>query len=114
MAGPVETSGSIETFCQRADTGHVSRGSAYSFDRIMVGDRVAICFAGEDTKPPYALRVRGPAGNVVLERLLRELPTGLPQSEPPVHFVVSAPGVYVIEIREHTGQAWGRAQVRVT
>ena len=76
MPGPVETSGAIETFCQRADSGPVSRGSAYSFDRITVGDRVAICFAGEDTKPPYALRVRGPNGATVVERLLRELQIG--------------------------------------
>ncbi len=112
MSRTVDSNGPIETFCQRAE-GPVSRGSAYSFDQILVGDRVALCFAAEDTKSPYSLRVKAPNGALVIERLLRELPTGLPQSEPPVTFVVSSAGNYQVEIRELTGKSWGQATIRV-
>lgn len=113
MAGPLETSGSIETFAQRAE-GAVSRGSAYSFDEISVGDRVALCFAaGDDAEAPYSLRVRGPNGAVILDRILRELPTGLPQSEPPVLFVVSSSGAYQVEIQSKGQRSWGKATMRV-
>ncbi len=113
MAGPVETSGSIETFAQRAD-GYVARGSAYSFDEISVGDRVALCFAaGDDAEAPFSLRIRGPNGALILDRILRELPTGLPQSEPPVTFVVSSAGAYQVEIHAKGQRTWGKATMRV-
>jgi len=113
MSGPVETTGSIETFCHRADA-PASRRSSYSFDDLTVGDRVSLCFnAGEDTRAPYGLKVRSPNGALVLERLLRELPTGMPQSEAPVEFTIMARGRYSVEIRELSGKAWGQATIRI-
>jgi hypothetical protein len=37
----------------------------------------------------------------------------LPQSPPPVEFVVSSPGVYRIEIKEIRGRNSGEARLRV-
>ncbi len=113
MAGPMDSTGAIEAFCQRADA-PVSRRSTLSFEDIAVGDRVSLCFgASEDTRGPFSLKIRAPSGATLLDRLVRELPTGLPQSEPPVEFVVSARGEYLIEIRDVRGQNWGRATLRV-
>ncbi len=113
MAGPLESSGSIETFCHLAEAPS-SRRSTFSFDAISAGDRVAICFASQDGAPPYNLKVRAPNGALVMDRLVRELPTGLPQSEPAIEFVVSVRGRYAIEIREIQGSQWGKALLSVT
>lgn len=112
MAGPIECHGAIETFCHQADAPS-SRRSTFSFDSITAGDRVAICFAAEDGKPPYALSIKAPNGSTILSRIVRELPTGLPQSEPAIEFVVSVRGSYTIEIREVQGSQWGKATLRV-
>jgi hypothetical protein len=111
MSGPINNSGSIEAFCQTADQ-PVSRRSLF-FDEIHVGDRVLLCFAGDDTKPPYSLKIRAPSGALILERMIRELPTGRPQSEPPIEFVVSAKGAYLIEVKEVRGTNWGKATLTV-
>jgi hypothetical protein len=113
MAGPIENSGSIVAFCQTADA-PVSRRSLF-FDEIHSGDRVLLCFgADDDAKPPYSVRIRSPSGALILDRMMRALPTGLPQSEPALEFVVSTRGDYVIEIRESRGKNWGRATLHVT
>jgi hypothetical protein len=112
MAGPVESSGPIETFCHLADAPS-SRRSTFSFDAVSAGDRVAVCFAAQDTNPPYALKVRAPNGALIVDRLIRDLPTGLPQSEPPIEFLVSARGKYTIELRELQGAQWGKALLSV-
>lgn len=113
MAGAVDSSGPIETFCHLADAPS-SRRSALSFDDIGVGDRIALCFfAGGDGAPPFSLKIRAPSGALVIDRILRDLPTGMPQSEPPVELVVSMRGSYAVEIREVRGSLWGKATVRV-
>ena len=113
MAGPLETHGSIEVFCSRADA-PPSRRSMFSFDSVSAGERLALCFhADEDTSPPYALKLRGPNGAVIIDRILRELPTGLPQSSPPIEFIASVAGSYAIEVRELSGTAWGTATLCV-
>lgn len=112
MAGAVENHGSIEAFCQTAES-NTTRRSMF-FDEIHVGDRVSLCFGGDDTKPPYSLKIRAPGGSVVIERMIRELPTGRPQSEPPIEFVVSSRGAYLIEIKEVRGTNWGKATLNVT
>jgi hypothetical protein len=113
MAGPIDSSGTIETFCHRSDAPISSRHS-FSFDDISVGDRVQLCFyAGDDAAPPFALTIRSPTGAVVLERIVRDLPTGRPQSAPPIELVVAARGSYVIDIREQRGRYWGKATLRV-
>ncbi len=114
MAGPVDTSGPIETFCHKADAPS-SRRSTLSFDDVTIGDRVALhFFAGGDGTPPFSLKIRAPTGAMVVDRILRDLPTGLPQSEPPIELVVSLRGNYAIEIREVRGNLWGKATLRVT
>ena len=113
MAGPIDNSGSILAFCQTADA-PVSRRSLF-FDEIHAGDRVLMCFgADDDATPPFALKIRSPSGALILDRMIRALPTGLPQSEPAVEFVVSTRGDYVIEIRDARGKNSGRAVLHVT
>jgi hypothetical protein len=113
MAGPVDSTGPIEAFCQRTDA-PASRRATLSYEPIGVGDRVSLSFGAlDDTNPPYALKIRSPSGAMLLDRIIRELPTGLPQSEPPVEFIVSVRGDYAIEIRETRGNNWGRAVLHV-
>ncbi len=112
MAGLLECTGPIEAFCQRADMPS-SRRSLHSMDEIEVGDRVLLCFVGDDGKPPYSLKIRSPSGALMVDKIVRELPTGRPQSEPPVELLLLARGEYVIEIREVRGQSWGRAVLRI-
>jgi hypothetical protein len=113
MPGPLETHGSIEVFCSRADV-PASRRSMFSFDSIIAGERLALCFhSDEDMRPPYSLKLRAPNGALIIDRILRELPTGLPQSAPPIEFIASAPGAYAIEVRELSGTSWGTATLTV-
>lgn len=87
----------------------------FSFDSIFAGERLALCFhIDEDARPPYSLKVRAPNGGLILDRILREIPTGLPQSAPPIEFIASAPGPYAIEVRELSGPSWGTAILTVT
>lgn len=113
MPGPIDCSGPIEAFCLQVDAPS-SRRSVHSFDAISAGDRVALCFVADGSSPPYSLRVRSPAGALVIDRLLRELPTGQPQSEPPIEMVVSTPGVYQIELKEVRGTQYCKATLHVT
>jgi len=46
--------------------------------------------------PRRAIRLES-AGKTIVERVLRELPTGQPQSAPPITFTVSSPGEYKVE-----------------
>lgn len=112
MAGPIESKGPIEAFCQVVDA-PMTRHSLHSFDVISAGDRVAIFFVADDGTPPYSLKVRAPSGTVVIDRMLRELPTGRPQSEPPIEFVVSSAGTYTVDVKEMKGNQWGKATIRV-
>jgi len=75
---------------------------------------VALCFVADGSSPPYSLRIRSPNGALVIDRLLRELPTGLPQAEPPIEFVVSNSGAYAIELKEIRGPQWCKATLQVT
>lgn len=113
MAGPIESSGDIEIFCYPGGGGS-SRASASYFESVTVGDRMSLVFnPGDHTTPPYGLKIFSPTGKNILDNVLRELPTGQPQSPPPVEFVVSSPGVYRIEIKEIRGRQSGEARLRV-
>ncbi|MRG97880.1 hypothetical protein [Polyangium spumosum] len=84
------------------------------FDKISAGDRLSLVFVPSETSvPPYALKVFSPSGANILDTLVRDPPTGAPQSPPPIEFVVSAPGVYRIEVRSLTGRQRGDAKIRV-
>ena len=50
---------------------------------------------------------------IILERVLRDLPTGLPQSAPPVTFMPSDVGEYRIEIKQLYGKQKGEAVLHV-
>jgi hypothetical protein len=69
--------------------------------------------AWDDASPPFQLTVVAPSGQVILDRLLRCLPTGDPQAPPPITFSVLR-GEYKITITElHGGKAQGKATLRV-
>lgn len=81
---------------------------------IAPGDVVSLTFrAHDDVKPPFTIKISSPSGTLIVQRLLQELPTGEPQSAPPVTFVPSAKGIYPIEIRQMRGNNVGMARLRV-
>jgi hypothetical protein len=118
MAAPIETSGEIDIFCHPSAgtvAGVTTRSTVPFFDAIHVGDRVAMVFTpGDGAAAPFALKILSPTGTTIMDALVRDLPTGLPQSAPPLEFVVSTRGVYRIEIRELKGRQRGEARVRVS
>ena len=77
-----------------------------------VGDKVQLVFRS-DADPPFTLKVRAPGGKVILERVLRDLPTGKPQSAQPVQFAAVADGEYRIEISQLYGEDSGEAKLVV-
>jgi hypothetical protein len=100
VAQSVESSGDIETVCKQSP--------------IRAGDVVELVFrAYDDAEPPFNIKIKSPSGKVIVERVLRELPTGKPQSAPPVQFTVSAPGEYQIQIKQLYGKQQGDATLRV-
>jgi hypothetical protein len=112
MSASIELSGDIEVFCFPA--GDAGRSSMAFFDGVTFGDRLALVFGADDaSSPPYSLKIVSPSGATLIDTIVRDLPTGLPQSPPPVEFVVSTKGVYRVEIREMRGRRRGEAQVRV-
>ena len=100
MPRTVENSGDIECFCKP--------------DPVKAGDGVNLVFRADDEcVPPFNIRVKSPTGQTILERVLRELPTGQPQSAPPIQFTASATGDYKIEIKQLYGKARGDAVLHV-
>ena len=113
----IELSGDIEIFCYPSTiSGAATRHEASPFfDAVTVGDRLSLVFnPGDGTSPPYSLKIFSPSGTNILDSILRDLPTGTPQSPVPIEFVVSAKGVYRVEIRELRGRQRGEAKVRVS
>ncbi len=111
MPGPIESSGDIEIYCH--PTTASSRGSVPHFEKITSGTRLALLFIPGDLQPPYALKIYAPSGSNILDTLVRDAPTGAPQSPPPIEFVVSTNGVYRIEIRSTNGRQRGEARISV-
>ncbi len=100
MPTTIESIGDIESICQTDD--------------LAAGKTARIVFrAWDDVTPPFTVKVRGPSGKLVLERVIRDLPTGKPQSPPPVMFSVASSGEYRIEIKELYGKAEGQATLSV-
>jgi hypothetical protein len=96
----VENTGDIETICQTAP--------------VKSGDTVSLVFRADDeATPPFNLKVKSPSGKVIVERVLRELPTGKAQSAPAVTFTVSTGGDYKIEIKQLYGKQKGDAVLHV-
>lgn len=67
----------------------------------------------DEADPPFNIRIKSPSGKVIVERVLRDLPTGRPQSAPPVEFTASAPGAYTVEIWQLYGKQRGKATLHV-
>lgn len=113
MASNIESSGDIEVSC--STTAANARPGVHLFGAITPGDRLYLVFTPIDaTSPPYALKIVSPSGATIMDTILRDLPTGLPQSPPPVEFVVSAKGTYRVEIREMKGRQRGEATIKVS
>jgi hypothetical protein len=113
MSAVIELSGEIEISCY--PTGLATRSYVPFFDSVTTGDRLSLVFTpGDGASAPYGLKIVSPSGATILESILRDLPTGTPQSPPPIEFVVAAKGVYKVEIREMRGRQRGEAKVRVS
>ena len=83
-------------------------------DPAHVGDVVKLVFRSDDEPdPPFNVKIKSPTGKVIVERVLRELPTGKPQSAPPIEFHASAAGAYKIEISQLYGKQHGKAILNV-
>lgn len=102
MGHRIESHGEIETMVKIDGTA------------ISIGDRVGLVFrAIDDPAPPIGVAVLSPSGQKIVDLVLRELPTGLPQSAPPVLFVPSVKGTYAIEVKELRGKQRGTATLVV-
>lgn len=102
MGHRIESHGDIETMVQ-ADGMTIS-----------IGDRVGLVFrAIDDPAPPIGVAVVSPSGQKIVDLVLRELPTGLPQSAPAVVFIPAVKGMYAIEVKELRGKQRGTASLRV-
>lgn len=100
MPARIENTGDFETICLSDD--------------LSVGATVKLIFkAWDDVSPPFTVKVRSPDGKIILDRVLRELPTGRPQSAPPATFNVVGSGAYKIEISELYGSKAGKATLHV-
>jgi hypothetical protein len=100
VARTIESSGDIETICKT--------------DPAKAGEEIKLIFrAEEDADPPFTLKIKSPSGKVIVERVIRDLPTGKPQSAPPVTFTASAGGEYRVEIKQLNGKQKGDAVLRV-
>ena len=100
MARTIDSTGDIETVC--------------TVSPLKTGESAILIFRSDDEpEPPYNLRVKSPLGKTIVERVLRELPTGQPQSAAPITFTVSSPGEYKVEIKQLYGKQKGDAILRV-
>jgi hypothetical protein len=101
VARTIDSSGDIETISKT--------------DPAKAGEEVRLVFRAEDdAEPPFTLKIKSPSGQVIVERVIRDLPTGKPQSAPPVAFTPSSSGEYKVEIRQLKGKQKGDAVLRVT
>lgn len=100
MAGVIESSGNLETII--------------GVSQLKVGDTVKMVFRTlDDSDPPYTVRITSPGGKVIVERVLRDLPTGKPQSAPPIQFTVAQSGEYKVEIWQLYGKSRALATLHV-
>lgn len=102
MSARIEYSGGIESICQ--DSGALAPGMTAKL----------IFRLWDDVTPPVTIKIKGPDGKIVLDRVIRELPTGSPQSGSPVTFLVATAGVYLVDVKELYGQVEGSAKLTVS
>ncbi len=113
MSTHIDSSGDIEVHAFPSGRG-MQVGVPFFADAT-VGDRLSLVFTPIDAvTPPFSLKIVSPSGSTIMDTNVRDLPTGLPQSPPPVEFVASARGIYRIEIRELKGRQRGEAKLKVS
>ncbi len=96
----LESSGDIEFMCENIDS-------------LMPNDRARIVFrVWDDCSPPYRLQIKSPSGHMIVDRVVRSLPTGEPQSPEPIRFSVQA-GTYELTIAQLKGRGRGEAIIVV-
>jgi hypothetical protein len=101
VAGKIDSSGDIEIICE-------------NIEKIQPNGMARFVFrVWDDCSPPYRLKVTSPSGNLIVDRVIRVLPTGEPQSPAPVTFAVQ-PGVYHMHVSQLRGQSAGEATLHVT
>ena len=100
MAATIDSHGEIEIICETDDL-RANRMAKLTFRAHL------------DAVPPYQIRVKSPTGHTILERDVRELPPGSPQSPPPISFTVQK-GAYEISISQLKGGAEGHATLSVS
>ncbi|MBI4706082.1 MAG: hypothetical protein HY744_33730 [Deltaproteobacteria bacterium] len=99
MTASLETHGDIEVVC---DTTALAPGK---MARLVFRPVVEV-------EPPFQVKILAPSGRAILDRVIRALPTGEPQSPPPIAFAVNE-GEYKIAIAQLHGSARGEASLRV-
>jgi hypothetical protein len=100
MSAKIESHGDIEVICSTHD--------------LAPNKTARLIFRTVDLpSPPYQIRIKSPTGKIILERVIRELPTGAPQSPPPVQFTVQK-GDYEIHVAQIKGGAEGTAILSVS
>ena len=103
MAHVTESSGEIEIISV------VSRTKKFG-----LGDRIKLIFQPiDEPTPPYKLRILSPTGKQIVDTIIRDLPTGEPQSAPPFEFSPTITGIYIVEIRAMKGSAFGKADLKI-
>lgn len=100
MPATIEIHGDIEIICQSLSDLAPNRIARIVFRTYA------------DATPPWQIRVKSPSGKMILERVMRELPTGDPQSPPPVTFTVHK-GEYEVTIAQLKGSTMGAATIKV-
>jgi hypothetical protein len=101
VARTIDSVGDIETICKT--------------DPAKAGEEIKLVFrAEEDAEPPFTIKIKSPMGKVIVERVIRDLPTGRPQSASPVTFTPSSGGEYRVEIKQIRGKLRGEAVLRIT
>lgn len=101
MPATIESTGDIESICQSPS--------------VSTGQTAEVVFrTWDDASPPFTVKIRDPAGRTIFDRVIRELPTGRPQSAPPISFAVAQSGKYQILIRELYGKMEGEATLSVS
>jgi hypothetical protein len=100
VAAKIQSTGDIESICESDD--------------LADGMTASLVFrTWDDASPPFTVKIRSPDGKMILDRVIRELPTGKPQSAPPVTFNIVGAGIYRIEIKELYGNKLGEAELTV-
>lgn len=101
MAATIRAKGDIESLLKE---GSLSRG----------GTAQVVFRTWDDASPPFMVKVRAPDGKTIVDRVIRELPTGQFQSVPPLQFLVASTGTYSLRISELYGKMEGEAELVVT